>query len=228
MQHQAGASGVGLQTSSRTGGPISSRAWARSPSGDCRKQPAARNSSRCCGIYLAHVTQQPHGRERTGIESRSAMALSPGSQVGPYEITAHLDAGGMGEVYLATDAGSNATSRSRSCPRPSRPIRNDWRDSSARRKCSPRSTIRTLRTCTDSRRWHLRQAQGKRARPRWSWSSSKDRRSPIGCRKDRCPSARRSRSRSSSPTRSPTGVPQVELRVILNWFEDLKRRVPTQ
>jgi hypothetical protein len=26
---------------------------------------------------------------------------------------------------------------------------------------------------------------------------------------------------------SPTGVPQVELRVFLNWFEDLKRRVPT-
>ena len=32
------------------------------------------------------------------------MALAPGSRVGPYEITAHLDAGGMGEAYLATDA----------------------------------------------------------------------------------------------------------------------------
>lgn len=27
---------------------------------------------------------------------------------------------------------------------------------------------------------------------------------------------------------SPTGVPQVELRLFLNWFENLKRRVPTQ
>ena len=48
------------------------------------------------------------------------MALESGTRIGPYEIVAAIGAGGMGEVYRATDSNLGRSVRSRSFPKPSR------------------------------------------------------------------------------------------------------------
>ena len=81
----------------------------------------------------------------------------------PLEILAPLGAGGMGEVYPAQDKSWTARSRSKCCPRPSRPIPTRSRGSNARRRSWRRCLIRT------SSRFTTRQPGRRLPTPSWSF-----------------------------------------------------------
>ncbi len=79
------------------------------------------------------------------------MPLSVGTHLGTYEVLSTLGVGGMGEVYRARDTKLNRDVAIKVLPARSPTIPNASRASDAKRKCSPRSTIRTSRTSTASR-----------------------------------------------------------------------------
>ena len=72
------------------------------------------------------------------------MRLSPGSRLGVYEVAAPIGEGGMGEVYPRADTKLKREVAIKVLPRvASPPTPTGSRASSARRSCSPRSTIPT-------------------------------------------------------------------------------------
>jgi serine/threonine protein kinase len=80
------------------------------------------------------------------------LALLPGTRLGVYEVTAQIGEGGMGEVYRATGSNLKRSVAIKVLPASGAGDADRLARFSARRKSSPRSTIRTSAQSTGSRR----------------------------------------------------------------------------
>ena len=129
--------------------------------------------------------------DSAGAPDRSQMV---GRQLGPYTIAAPLGAGGMGEVYRARDSKLGRDVAIKILP-------SHFTADPERRARFAREArlLAALNHPHIGAIYGLEETDGV---TRWSSSSSRDRRSPIGSRAGRCRSPRRSRSRARSPKRS--------------------------
>ena len=131
-------------------------------------------------------------------DSLAAESLE-GRRIGPYQVSALIGAGGMGEVYRARD--DEARTRRR--------------DQGAARVVGARSRAAGALRAGSADRWrrsitrtsrHPRARGGRRPAVHSCWSSSTARRSPIDCVAGRCPVARRAGDRAADRRRARGGA----------------------
>ena len=116
------------------------------------------------------------------------MSLTPGTRLGPYEVTAQIGAGGMGEVYRARDTKLDRDVAIKILPEAfaSDPDRLARFEREAK-------MLASLNHPNIAHIYGLENTRRTSARSSWSWS--RGRRSPIGSRGRRFRSTKRCRSR---------------------------------
>ena len=116
--------------------------------------------ARSCRVVRAQPRRLWPRSDVSHIYNRPTVSLAAGTRLGAYEILAAIGAGGMGEVYRARDTRLDRDVAVKVLPRRSRAIPMRSGDSSAKRKPSRRSRIRTSCRSSISARSGRRRACG--------------------------------------------------------------------